>query len=203
MIVLIDNYDSFTYNLAQYIEEFGQQVLVARNDVITIGEIEHMRPAAIVLSPGPGNPGQAGICLELVRKLHNKIPILGICLGHQIIAQAFGATIEKAAAPMHGKVSYITHDGKGIFHSLDNPLRVTRYHSLLVDAETIPDCLEISASTNNGEIMAIRHKTHKIEGIQAHPEAILTDSGKQLLKNFFNRMDGEINGHSRKAISII
>ncbi|MCJ7841459.1 aminodeoxychorismate/anthranilate synthase component II [Lederbergia sp. NSJ-179] len=191
MIVVIDNYDSFTFNLVQYIKQLDQKVVVVRNDTITIKEMIKINPSFILISPGPGNPDEAGISLQVVKKLYKQVPILGVCLGHQTIAQAFGASIVKASVPMHGKVSLIQHDGKGMFYSLDNPLRVTRYHSLLVDTATLPDCLEISAATDTGEIMAIRHKIYPIEGIQAHPEAILTENGMQLLSNFFLRKDGK------------
>lgn len=160
--------------------------MIVRNDEITIEEINSLSPSHILLSPGPGNPDGAGVCLEVVAHFHKAIPILGVCLGHQIIAQAFGATIKKARQPMHGKVSAITHDGKGIFQELPNPLQVTRYHSLLIDPITIPDELKVTAQTNNGEIMAIRHLNYPIEGIQSHPEAILTEHGLQLIDNFFS-----------------
>ncbi|API93650.1 aminodeoxychorismate/anthranilate synthase component II [Virgibacillus pantothenticus] len=190
MILMIDNYDSFTFNLVQYIKQLDFEVHVVRNDAITVEEIQHMQPTAIVLSPGPGTPNSAGICLEVVAKLHQQFPILGICLGHQTIAQAFGATIEKAKEPMHGKVSLITHDNRGMFHNLMNPLAVTRYHSLIVNKATIPACLKTSATTKDGVVMALRHKKYPIEGIQAHPEAILSECGIELLKNFFAMKDG-------------
>ncbi|MUK88312.1 aminodeoxychorismate/anthranilate synthase component II [Ornithinibacillus sp. L9] len=186
MILIIDNYDSFTFNLVQYIRQLDREVTVRRNNEITIEEIKQLKPSHILLSPGPGNPDGAGICLEVVNQFYKDIPILGVCLGHQIIAQAFGGNVIKASQPMHGKISSIKHDVQGIFHNLTNPLNVTRYHSLIVDASTLPSCLTITAQTQQGEIMALRHKEYKIEGIQAHPEAILTENGLQLLDNFFN-----------------
>ncbi|CDQ40431.1 MULTISPECIES: anthranilate synthase component II [Virgibacillus] len=185
MILVIDNYDSFTFNLVQYVKQLDHQVKVIRNDAITIEEIRQLQPSAILLSPGPGTPDNAGICLDLVHFLHQEIPIIGICLGHQIIAQAFGAAIQKAQQPMHGKVSELYHDNQGIFTNLNNPLRVTRYHSLIVNDISLPNCFDISATTMDGEIMAIRHKQYSIEGIQAHPESILSDQGLLLLQNFF------------------
>lgn len=187
MILVIDNYDSFTYNLVQYIQQLNKPLVVKRNKDISIKEIEQLNPSHILLSPGPGNPNDAGICLDVIHYFFNKIPILGVCLGHQTIAQAFGAKIIKATKPMHGKVSQIQHDGKGIFYSLKNPLKVTRYHSLIVDPATVPSSLEVSATTKDGEIMGLRHKTYHIEGIQAHPEAILTEDGLDLLHNFFRK----------------
>ncbi|MFZ3580417.1 anthranilate synthase component II [Virgibacillus sp. DJP39] len=185
MILVIDNYDSFTFNLVQYMKQLNQEVFVVRNDKLTIEEIKAINPSAILISPGPGNPSDAGISLEVVKQLHHKIPILGVCLGHQTIAQAFGATIVKAKQPMHGKVSSIHHDGKGLFENLHNPMSVTRYHSLIVESASLPDCLVSTATTNDGEIMALRHKRYPVEGIQAHPEAILTEAGLDLLHNFF------------------
>ncbi|MFD1040097.1 anthranilate synthase component II [Virgibacillus byunsanensis] len=185
MILVIDNYDSFTFNLIQYIHQLDKQTVVRRNDAITIEEIEIMKPSHILLSPGPGNPDQAGVCLDIVTHFYKQIPILGVCLGHQTIAQAFGASIIRAIAPMHGKISTINHDDKGIFQALNNPLSVTRYHSLTVDPHTLPDCLEVSAETEDRVIMGIRHQTYPVEGIQAHPEAILTEGGLELLRNFF------------------
>lgn len=201
MILVIDNYDSFTYNLVQYIQQLNKSLMVKRNNDITIEEIERLNPSHILLSPGPGNPNDAGICLDVVHYFYKKIPILGVCLGHQTIAQTFGATIIKAPEPMHGKVSEIQHDGRGIFHSLNSPLKVTRYHSLIVDPTTIPNSLEVSAITKNGEIMGVRHKTYHIEGIQAHPEAILTEDGLDLLHNFFKKvpMERSLNNESITA----
>lgn len=189
MILIIDNYDSFTFNLVQYTKQLDEEVVVVRNDKITIEEIELMDPTHIVISPGPGSPSKAGISLDIVKKLHTKIPLLGVCLGHQTVAQAFGGKIVKAKTPMHGKVSLINHDSQGLFQGLQNPLSVTRYHSLIVEANTLPECLMITATTNEGEIMALRHKVFPIEGIQAHPEAILTENGLDILKNFYQKKE--------------
>ncbi|WP_170253851.1 anthranilate synthase component II [Acetobacterium paludosum] len=185
MILMIDNYDSFTYNLVQYLEGLNEKVIVKRNDKITIDEIVLMKPAMIVLSPGPCTPNESGICLEVVDYFKGKIPILGICLGHQIIGQAFGCKIVKAQEPVHGKVHAITHNNRGVFQGLNNPLKVTRYHSLVVENKEIPDFFEVTAQTNEGEIMGLRHREYKIEGVQFHPEAILTEMGMELLDNFF------------------
>ncbi|MBU5267374.1 anthranilate synthase component II [Virgibacillus proomii] len=190
MILVIDNYDSFTFNLVQYLNQLNFATQVVRNDAITLERINQLQPSAILLSPGPSTPDSAGISLGIVTKLYKNYPIIGICLGHQIIAQAFGAVIKKAKRPMHGKVSYIHHDNKGIFSNLPNPLSVTRYHSLIVAADSLPNCLEISAMTEDGEVMAIRHKHYPLEGIQAHPEAILSEKGLDLLRNFFEKKDG-------------
>ena len=184
MILMIDNYDSFVYNLKQYMEELGEEVLVRRNDQITIDEIESMAPASIVISPGPGRPEEAGLSVEIITHFAGKIPILGVCLGHQAIAQAFGGTIKRAERLMHGKTSPVSHDGKTIFSGLDNPFEATRYHSLIVEEESLPPILEISARTPEGDIMGLRHKELAVEGVQFHPESILTRSGKQLLRNF-------------------
>lgn len=185
MILMIDNYDSFTYNLVQYIECIGPKVQVARNDQITFEEIEKINPDVIVISPGPGRPEDAGISLELVKRFSGKIPILGICLGHQIIAKAFGASVTTALEPVHGKVHKVFHNGKGVFSGLQTPLNVTRYHSLIVERPTLPDCFEITCETEIGEIMGIRHKEYPVEGIQFHPEAILTEKGMEMLENFW------------------
>lgn len=171
----------------QYIQSVGEEVLVKRNDELTLEDIREMMPASILISPGPGNPDTAGICLEVVNEFHRDIPLLGICLGQQIIAQAFGGKVHKANKPMHGKVELIHHDGKGIFTDIPSPAPVTRYHSLIVDEETLPDCIEISAKTVNNEIMAIRHKEFPIEGVQFHPEAILTENGLKMIQNFFTK----------------
>lgn len=189
MILIIDNYDSFTFNLVQYTKQLDEEVVVVRNDKITIEEIELMDPTHIVISPGPGSPSTAGISLDIVKKLHTKIPLLGVCLGHQTVAQAFGGKIVKAKTPMHGKVSLINHDSQGLFQGLQNPLSVTRYHSLIVEANTLPECLMVTATTNEGEIMALRHKVFPIEGIQAHPEAILTENGLDILNNFYQKKE--------------
>jgi anthranilate synthase/aminodeoxychorismate synthase-like glutamine amidotransferase len=186
MLLLIDNYDSFTYNLFQYFCELGQEVKVFRNDKISIEDIKKMNPTHIVISPGPGRPSDAGISCEAIREFSGKIPILGVCLGHQAIGEVFGGKVVKAKRLMHGKTSEIYHDKKNIFYSLPNPFSAVRYHSLLVEKETLPDCLEISAWTDQGEIMGLRHKTCKIEGVQFHPESILSECGKKLLANFLS-----------------
>ena len=189
MLLMIDNYDSFTYNLVQYFGELGQKVNVYRNDEITVDEIENLKPKYVVISPGPCTPNEAGISLELIEKLAGKIPILGVCLGFQAIAQAFGGNIIGAQRIMHGKVSPIHHTGKGVFKGLKNPFNATRYHSLVAEQSTLPDCLEVTAWTNNDsgsieEIMGVRHKTLAIEGVQFHPESILTEHGHQMLNTF-------------------
>jgi len=184
MLLMIDNYDSFTYNLVQYLGELGEDIRVFRNDKITIAQIEDMRPEKIVISPGPCTPKEAGISVEAIRHFAGKIPILGVCLGHQAIGAAFGGDIINAPRLMHGKTSMIHHDGRTIFNNLPNPFEATRYHSLVIKKETLPDCLEITAWTEEGEIMGVRHKKHTIEGIQFHPESILTRVGKDLLRNF-------------------
>ena len=189
MLLMIDNYDSFTYNLVQYFGELGQEVCVYRNDEISISEIETLKPNYIVISPGPCTPNEAGISLELIEKLAGKIPILGVCLGFQAIVQVFGGNIIGAQKIMHGKVSPIHHTGKGVFKNLKNPLNATRYHSLVAEKSTLPDCFEVTAWTNkeNGdteEIMGVRHKSYAIEGVQFHPESILTEHGHQMLNTF-------------------
>lgn len=184
MILMIDNYDSFTYNLIQYLSVLGETVVVKRNDAITLDEIRTMNPSIIVLSPGPCSPTEAGICLDVVDCFKGNIPILGICLGHQTIAQAFGGKVVKAIEPVHGKVHPIKHQNKGVFTQLNNPLNVTRYHSLVVEKESLPDCFEITAETDQGEIMGLKHKSYLIEGVQFHPEAILSEMGLELLENF-------------------
>ena len=183
---MIDNYDSFTYNLVQYFQILKQELLVRRNDSITLGDIEVLKPDIIVLSPGPCSPDQAGISLSLVDAFKGKIPILGICLGHQTIGQSFGAKVVMATEPVHGKVHDIVHNKKGVFKGLSNPLKVTRYHSLVLEKETLPSCLEITAETKTGEIMGIKHKEYAIEGVQFHPEAFLTEQGLALLNNFIS-----------------
>jgi len=187
MILLIDNYDSFTWNLYQYFCELGAHVEVRRNDELTLAEIEMLAPQKIVISPGPCTPDESGISLEVIAHYAGKLPILGVCLGHQAIAQAFGATIVRAAKVMHGKTSPITHSGRGVFSGLNNPLTVTRYHSLVIDPPTLPDCFEVTARSENGEIMGIRHKAWDLEGVQFHPESILSEQGHQLLENFLTR----------------
>jgi anthranilate synthase/aminodeoxychorismate synthase-like glutamine amidotransferase len=181
---MIDNYDSFTYNLVQYFGEIGEDIKVFRNDKIAIKEIERLNPERIVISPGPCTPKEAGISVELIRYFTGKVPILGVCLGHQSIGAAFGGEIIRAPRLMHGKTSMIVHDGRTIFEGLPNPFEATRYHSLVIRKETLPDCLEIAAWTDAGEIMGVRHKYAVIEGVQFHPESILTKVGKDLLRNF-------------------
>jgi anthranilate synthase/aminodeoxychorismate synthase-like glutamine amidotransferase len=184
MILMIDNYDSFTFNIVQYLEQMGENVTVYRNDKINIQEIRKLKPAAIFLSPGPCTPLEAGITVHVVRELHTELPIMGICLGHQSIGYAFGAQIVLAGRIMHGKTSPVKHDGKTIFAGLPNPFVAGRYHSLLVSRDTLPDCLEISAETDEGEIMGLRHKNYPVEGIQFHPESVLTPQGKRIIRNF-------------------
>ena len=184
MILLLDNYDSFTYNLAQYLGELGCTLEVHRNDRISVEEIIKRKPERIVISPGPCTPQEAGISVELIRKLAGKFPILGVCLGHQAIGAAFGAKIVRAPKLFHGKTSEIEHDGKGIFRSVPNPLTATRYHSLIVERKSLPRELQVSAETEDGIVMGMRHRKYKVEGVQFHPESILTESGKQILKNF-------------------
>lgn len=184
MLLMIDNYDSFVYNLVQYLGEMGEAVQVFRNDKLTIPQIEDLSPEHIIISPGPCTPNEAGISLALIKHFKGKIPLLGVCLGHQAIGQAFGGDVIRAPRLMHGKTSVIHHDGKGVFRNLKNPLSATRYHSLIVKRETLPDCLEITAETELGEIMGIRHKEYLIEGVQFHPESILTEDGHAMLKNF-------------------
>lgn len=184
MILMIDNFDSFTYNLVQYLGELGEDVRVYRNDKITLQQIEDLRPDRIVISPGPCTPKEAGVSVETIRQFAGRMPILGVCLGHQSLGVAFGGEVIRAQRLMHGKTSMISHDGKTIFHGLPNPFEATRYHSLLVNPENLPDCLEISARTAEGEIMGLRHRTLGVEGVQFHPESILTKAGKDLLRNF-------------------
>lgn len=187
MILLIDNYDSFTWNLYQYFCELGAEVLVKRNDDITLAQIDALNPAKIVISPGPCTPDDAGISLEVIRHYAGKTPLLGVCLGHQAIAQAFGARIVRAKKVMHGKTSPITHNGQGVFQGLNNPLTVTRYHSLLIDPNTLPETFEVTARSESGEIMGIRHRQWDLEGVQFHPESILSEQGHALLANFLRR----------------
>lgn len=184
MILVVDNYDSFTYNLVQYFGELGAQLEVRRNDQVTIEEIECMSPERIVISPGPKTPSEAGICLDIILNFSGQMPILGVCLGHQAIGQAFGGKVIRAPKIMHGKTSLISHDGKTIFCGLPNPFPATRYHSLIVERESLPDCLAVSATSPDGLIMGLRHKELKVEGVQFHPESILTDTGMHLLANF-------------------
>lgn len=184
MIFLIDNYDSFVYNLAQFLGELGAKILVKRNDKIEIKEIEKLKPEAIIISPGPGRPEDSGICTKVISYFAGKIPILGVCLGHQAIAYAFGGKIIRSNKIVHGKASNIFHDGESIFRGIKNPFPATRYHSLIVKKESLPDCLELSAWTEDGLIMGMRHKKYNTEGIQFHPESILTNVGKDILNNF-------------------
>ena len=191
MILVIDNYDSFTYNLVQYLGELGEDVKVARNDEISIQEIEALAPDHILISPGPCTPNEAGISLELLQHFKGVIPIFGVCLGHQAIGQAFGGNVIRAERLMHGKTSPIHHNGTSVFEGLESPFTATRYHSLIVERESLPDCLEITAETAEGEIMALRHKEYPIEGVQFHPESIITDHGHTMLRNFLKRSAGE------------
>jgi anthranilate synthase/aminodeoxychorismate synthase-like glutamine amidotransferase len=190
MLLVIDNYDSFTYNLVQYLGELGQEVRVVRNDEIAAADIAGLGPTHIVISPGPCTPNEAGISLDVIQRYAGKIPILGVCLGHQSIGQAFGGKVVRAQRVMHGKTSPILHQGRGVFAGLPNPFEATRYHSLLVERESLPDCLEITASTDEGEIMGLRHKTHAVDGVQFHPESFLTTVGKDLLQNFLSAKGG-------------
>ncbi|MBX3663269.1 MAG: aminodeoxychorismate/anthranilate synthase component II [Burkholderiales bacterium] len=184
MLLMIDNYDSFTYNLVQYFGELGEEVAVHRNDEITVDGIAHMKPDRIVVSPGPCTPNEAGVSVPAIRAFAGKIPILGVCLGHQSIGQAFGGKIVHAKQLMHGKTSLIRHQGAGVFRGLPQPFSATRYHSLVIERGTLPECLEITAWTDDGEIMGVRHRTLAVEGVQFHPESILTEHGHRMLKNF-------------------
>ncbi|HMI31650.1 MAG TPA: aminodeoxychorismate/anthranilate synthase component II [Candidatus Limnocylindrales bacterium] len=184
MILMIDNYDSFTWNLVQYLGELGNTPEVVRNDAITVDEIARRKPSAIVISPGPGRPADAGISKAVIERMSGKVPILGVCLGHQCIGEVFGGTIVRADRLVHGKTSAIIHNGRGLFLDVDNPFQATRYHSLLVEREGLPDVLQIMAWTPENEIMAVRHKEHETWGVQFHPESILTTCGKDLLRNF-------------------
>ncbi len=186
MILVIDNYDSFTYNLVQYLGEEGEELLVYRNDKIGLEEIERLAPDKIIISPGPGVPREAGITLELIRAFHSRVPVLGVCLGHQAIGEAFGGHVVRAGKLMHGKTSDVYHDGRTIYNEVANPFRATRYHSLIVERDSLPECLEVSASTGDGTIMGLRHREWPVEGVQFHPESILTSEGKKILRNFLN-----------------
>ena len=184
MVLMIDNYDSFTYNLVQYLGELGADVRTVRNDALTLEDIEQMAPERIVVSPGPCTPNEAGISVAAIQHFAGKIPILGVCLGHQSLGQAFGGKVVRAGRLMHGKTSEILHDGRGIFRGLPSPFTAVRYHSLLVEAESLPDCLEVTARTDIGEIMGLRHRELAVEGVQFHPESIATEHGREMLRNF-------------------
>lgn len=186
MLLLIDNYDSFTYNLYQFLCELGQEVEVVRNDKITLDEIALWSPERIVISPGPCTPNEAGISTDVIRRFGASVPLLGVCLGHQCVGVAYGATVDVAGEIMHGKTSLIRHDNRGVFAGLNQPLQGIRYHSLIILPETVPDVLEVTARTDNGIIMGVRHKEHPVEGIQFHPESIMTEQGHELLQNFLN-----------------
>ena len=190
MILLIDNYDSFAYNLYQYIGVFCDDIKVVRNDKITIEEIKELQPEKIILSPGPKSPKEAGICMEVVKEFYDKVPMLGICLGHQCIGEAFGGIVSYAKALFHGKQSEITHDGTGLFEGIDSPIKVARYHSLAVQQEGLPDCLRVTAVTDDGEIMAMQHKEYPVYGLQFHPESIYTEHGKRIIDNFISNTEG-------------
>ncbi|AVM10057.1 aminodeoxychorismate/anthranilate synthase component II [Bacillus velezensis] len=195
MILMIDNYDSFTYNLVQYLGELGEELIVRRNDEITIEQIEELGPDFLMISPGPCSPDEAGISLEAIKHFAGSIPIFGVCLGHQSIAQVFGGDVVRAERLMHGKTSEVMHDGQTVFKGLQNPLVATRYHSLIVKADTLPDCFTVSAQTKEGEIMAIRHNELPVEGVQFHPESIMTSFGKEMLRNF-------IETHRKKEVTV-
>jgi len=186
MLLMIDNYDSFTYNLVQYFGELGEEVRVARNDEITLEEIERMAPDHIVVSPGPCTPNEAGISVPLIKAFAGKIPILGVCLGHQSIGQAFGGKVVHAARVMHGKTCAVHHTDQGVFHGLPQDFRATRYHSLAIERDSLPDCLVVTAQSDDGEIMGVRHREHAVEGVQFHPESVLTEHGHRLLRNFLD-----------------
>jgi anthranilate synthase/aminodeoxychorismate synthase-like glutamine amidotransferase len=187
MLLLIDNYDSFTYNLFQYLSELGQEVVVARNDKITIEEIEELKPERIVVSPGPSIPQRAGISNDVIRHFGPKLPLLGVCLGHQCIGQVYGGTVGRAKAVMHGKSSLVHHKGEGVLAGLPNPFSAIRYHSLAVSREGLPECLEVTAWTDDGTVMGLRHREHPVEGVQFHPESFMTPAGKDLLRNFLKK----------------
>ncbi|KGX85826.1 anthranilate synthase component II [Pontibacillus marinus] len=198
MIVIIDHYDSFTYNLYQYITEIAGEVLVFRHDQVTVKDIEKLSPKAIVLSPGPGNPTESGISKDVLEQFYQKIPILGICLGHQVIVEWLGGKVQKGEQPVHGKTAKVTHDGQTIFRDIPNPTTVTRYHSLV--ATTLPSSLKVTARSEDGAVMAVRHNTYPIEGIQFHPESILTEHGFHMLQNFFSNMKGKDLDFIRKKV---
>jgi anthranilate synthase/aminodeoxychorismate synthase-like glutamine amidotransferase len=195
MIVVIDNYDSFTYNLVQYLGELGAETRVFRNDEIPLEDIEAMSPSHIVISPGPCTPNEAGITLPLIERMAGKMPILGVCLGHQAIGQAFGGKVVRAAKVMHGKVSRVRHDGSGVFSQIPDEFVATRYHSLIVERATLPECLAVTAQSEDGEIMGLRHRSLPVEGVQFHPEALLTEHGHKMLQNF---IEGKTEGERRR-----
>ena len=184
MVLVIDNYDSFTYNLVQYLGELGEELVVRRNDKITLEEIGEMSPSRILISPGPCTPNEAGVCVPLIREFGSRVPILGVCLGHQSIGAAYGGDVIRNWRVLHGKTSQIRHGSKGVFRDLPDPLEATRYHSLVIKRDTLPDCLEITAETEEGEIMGVRHREYSVEGVQFHPESVMTPCGKDLLRNF-------------------
>ncbi|MBP1743650.1 MAG: glutamine amidotransferase [Firmicutes bacterium] len=184
MFLMIDNYDSFVYNLVRYLEELQEEVVVCRNDMLTLEDIERMQPQGIIISPGPKTPEQSGICIDVIREFSGRIPILGICLGHQGIGYAFGAKIVKGKEPVHGKVFDVYHNNAGVFRGIKNPVKVTRYHSLIIERDSLPECLEVTSETADGVIMGIRHREFLVEGVQFHPEAELTECGHEMLKNF-------------------
>ena len=190
MLLMIDNYDSFTYNLYQYLAELGAEVVTVRNDKITLEEIEEMAPAGIIISPGPGTPLQAGISKDVIRHFGPKLPTLGVCLGHQCVGDVYGAVVDRAGEIRHGKTSMIHHEGKGVLAGLQSPFEAIRYHSLVVYPETVPDCLEVTAWTDNGLVMGLRHKEYPVESVQFHPESIMTPVGKPLLQNFLDQVNG-------------
>ncbi len=189
MLLMIDNYDSFTYNLYQYLSELGAEVVTVRNDKVTLEDIEAMSPQGLVVSPGPCTPREAGISMDAIRRFGPALPTLGVCLGHQCIGEVYGATVDRAGEIRHGKTSMISHNGQGVLSGLPDPFEAIRYHSLVVYPETVPDCLEVTAWTDNGLIMGLRHREHPVEGVQFHPESIMTTVGKDLLQNFLDRVD--------------
>jgi len=199
MILMIDNYDSFTYNLVQYLQQMGREVAVYRNDEITVADIENMDVEAIFLSPGPCSPREAGVTVDIIRHFHQTIPIMGVCLGHQAIGYAFGGEVVRADKVMHGKTSPIRSDGKTIFQGLPDSFTVGRYHSLIVKRDTLPSCLEVTAETAEGEIMGLRHREYPVEGIQFHPESILTPQGKRIIRNFLNLVDNSEKRYAQVA----
>ena len=194
-ILVIDNYDSFTYNLVQYLGELGAELVIRRNDAVTLGEIEwELRPEKIVISPGPGTPAEAGVTLEVIEHFAGRVPLLGVCLGHQAIGQVFGGRVVRAPAPVHGKPAEVEHDGRTLFANLPRPFQVGRYHSLIIERESLPECLEVSAETADGLVMGLRHRELAVEGVQFHPESILTEAGKQLLDNFLRATEPVCHG---------